>query len=181
MRYHSWEDIQVYEQGDTLCCVACGLGGGSLVNAAVLTATPVRARRNPRWPEEWNNDWESCQATASAMLGSNSIPSEFSSAKVMKQVAEEEIENFRADKIELGINFGQELKHQTKGGQEIGSCVACGNCLSGCPYNAKNSNDKTYITSAIQALTSTLIFIHFKYIALITAFLFHSSLGWMCS
>ncbi|XP_039122109.1 uncharacterized protein LOC120258737 [Dioscorea cayenensis subsp. rotundata] len=143
--------FQVYEQGDTLCCVACGLGGGSLVNAAVLTATPVRARRNPRWPEEWNNDWESCQATASAMLGSNSIPSEFSSAKVMKQVAEEEIENFRADKIELGINFGQELKHQTKGGQEIGSCVACGNCLSGCPYNAKNSNDKTYITSAIQA------------------------------
>lgn len=141
---------QIYEQGDSLCCVACGLGGGSLVNAGVLAPTPIRTRRSLEWPEEWNKDWEACQETALTMLGSNNIPFEFSSAKVMKQVVEEDIEDCKADPMKLSINFGQESMVQTKGAQDTGSCLACGNCLSGCPYNAKNSIDKTYISSAIQ-------------------------------
>ncbi|KAI3749923.1 hypothetical protein L2E82_20544 [Cichorium intybus] len=35
--------------------------------------------------------------------------------------------------------------------KELGSCIACGNCLAGCPYNAKNSTDKTYLISAVEA------------------------------
>ena len=34
--------------------------------------------------------------------------------------------------------------------QQMNSCLACGNCLAGCP-DAKNSTDKNYIISAVQA------------------------------
>ncbi|KAJ6361854.1 hypothetical protein OIU78_002296 [Salix suchowensis] len=44
-------------QEDSLAAVACGLGGGSLVNAGVMLPTPTRARRNPKWPKEWEMDW----------------------------------------------------------------------------------------------------------------------------
>ncbi|XP_020262326.1 uncharacterized protein LOC109838281 [Asparagus officinalis] len=77
------------------------------------------------------------------MLGAQSIPVDFPNARVMKQIAEEEIEDCRPDPIKLSINFGQ-------GSQQTGSCLACGNCLSGCPYNAKNSTDKNYLASAVQ-------------------------------
>uniref|UniRef100_A0A6N2MQ01 DUF7148 domain-containing protein n=1 Tax=Salix viminalis TaxID=40686 RepID=A0A6N2MQ01_SALVM len=39
----------LHEQKDSLAAVACGPGGGSLVNAGVMLPTPIRARRNPKW------------------------------------------------------------------------------------------------------------------------------------
>ncbi|XP_039066170.1 uncharacterized protein LOC120211760 [Hibiscus syriacus] len=35
--------------------------------------------------------------------------------------------------------------------QNLDTCIACVNCLAGCPYNAKNSTDKNYLESATQA------------------------------
>ncbi|KAK7842865.1 hypothetical protein CFP56_013311 [Quercus suber] len=59
--------LNVHEQNDSVAVVACGLGGGSLVNAGVTVPTPVRARRNPKWPKEWERDWDICEASAAAM------------------------------------------------------------------------------------------------------------------
>ena len=82
----------MYEQDDSLAAVACGLGGGSLVNAGVMIPTPIRARRNSKWPKEWEKDWEICEASASAMLRIQSIPVKFPIAKTMEEIAEREIE-----------------------------------------------------------------------------------------
>ncbi|GFZ09221.1 hypothetical protein Acr_20g0010290 [Actinidia rufa] len=60
--------FQVHGQDDSLAAVECGLGGGLLVNAEVMLPTPIRARRNPKWPKEWERDWKICEASASAML-----------------------------------------------------------------------------------------------------------------
>ncbi|KAA8518556.1 hypothetical protein F0562_016030 [Nyssa sinensis] len=38
----------------------------------------------------------------------------------------------------------------------MSSCLACGNCLAGCPYNAKNSTDRNYLVSAIQSVVKNL-------------------------
>ncbi|KAF8397919.1 hypothetical protein HHK36_016844 [Tetracentron sinense] len=144
--------FQVYEQDDSVAVVACGLGGGSLVNAGVMVPTPVRARRNPKWPKEWEKDWEVCEASASAMLRLQSVPLEFPNAKVMGEIAEEEIEESGLNSMKLSVNFElEEAPPGSRGSQQMGSCLACGNCLSGCPYNAKNSTDKNYLASAIQA------------------------------
>lgn len=144
--------FQVYEQGDSLAAVACGLGGGSLVNAGVMLPTPVRARRNPKWPKEWERDWNNCEASAAAMLRIQSVPVRFPVAKVMGGIANGEIEDSSEDLMKLSINFDfEEPPSNLMKPQQIGSCLACGNCLAGCPYNAKNSTDKNYILSAIQA------------------------------
>ncbi|KAL5725461.1 hypothetical protein ACHQM5_008603 [Ranunculus cassubicifolius] len=61
----------------------------------------------------------------------------------------EEIEEYSPSHIKLSINFDS-TGYQTNstGSQQANSCLACGNCLSGCPYNAKNSTDKNYLASA---------------------------------
>ncbi|KAJ0088491.1 hypothetical protein Patl1_32629 [Pistacia atlantica] len=144
--------FQLYEQGDSLAAIACGLGGGSLVNAGVMLPTPVRARRNPKWPKEWEWDWDSCEASAATMLRVQRAPVRFTVSKVMGEIADGQIEESCEDLVKLSINFDLEdpPPHLMKL-QQTGSCLACGNCLAGCPYNAKNSTDKNYILSAIQA------------------------------
>ncbi|KAI8562988.1 hypothetical protein RHMOL_Rhmol03G0078900 [Rhododendron molle] len=144
--------FQVYEQDDSLAAVACGLGGGSLINAGVMLPTPLRARRNPKWPKEWERDWESCEASASAMLRVQSVPTKFPNAKVMEQIVGEEFEETGHGSVKLSVTFDIEDKpNRSPENQGMGSCLACGNCLAGCPYNAKNSTDKTYLASAVQA------------------------------
>ncbi|GMI65940.1 hypothetical protein HRI_000263300 [Hibiscus trionum] len=144
--------FQVYEENDSLAAAACGLGGGSLVNAGVMVPTPVRARRNPKWPKEWEREWDSCQASAATMLRIQSVPIQFPVAKVMEEIGVGELQGIVPDSLKLSMNFDVEdsasrlPKHQISD-----TCIACGNCLSGCPYNAKNSTDKNYLVSATQA------------------------------
>ncbi|XP_070663185.1 uncharacterized protein [Malus domestica] len=151
--------IQVYEQNDSVAVVGCGLGGGSLVNAGVMMPTPVRARRHPKWPKQWEKNWDSCEASAAAMLKVQSLPDKFSVAKVLEDHITSE-ETFETP-VKLTMNFDLEdgqrplsNNNPIKKVQQMSSCLACGNCLSGCPYNAKISNDKTYLLSAIQACRS---------------------------
>ncbi|MCL7024984.1 hypothetical protein MKW94_011989 [Papaver nudicaule] len=119
--------FQLHVQDDSVAAVACGLGGGSLINAGVMIPTPVRVRRSPKWPKEWERDWDVCEAAASAMLRAQSIPGEFSNAKVMKEIAEEEIEECYPNLLKLSINFNAE---DSQSSTKMGSCLACGNCLS---------------------------------------------------
>jgi ferredoxin len=140
--------------------VACGLGGGSLVNAGVMIPAPVRARRHPKWPKEWERNWESCEASAAAMLKIQSVPLKFPSAKILEEVAYGKIGETFDTSVKLSMNFDIE-EPITKGmkAPPRGSCLACGNCLSGCPYNAKSSTDKNYILSAIQACLNVLCYL----------------------
>ncbi|KAK2655580.1 hypothetical protein Ddye_008632 [Dipteronia dyeriana] len=89
--------LQLYEQGDSVAAVACGLGGGSLVNAGVMMPTPIRVRRNPKWPKDWEGEWNSCEASAATMLRIQSIHVRFPNAKVVGDIAIEEIENCSED------------------------------------------------------------------------------------
>ncbi|XP_023885974.2 uncharacterized protein LOC111998097 [Quercus suber] len=144
--------FQVYEQNDSLAAVACGLGGGSLVNAGVMLPTPVCARRNPKWPKEWEGDWDHCEASAVAMLRTQSIPIKFPAAKVLGEIVDEQIANLFETSVKLSMNFDLEKSMaNSMTPQQIDSCLALGNCLAGCPYNAKSSTDKNYLVSAIQA------------------------------
>ncbi|XP_025015102.2 uncharacterized protein LOC8263201 isoform X1 [Ricinus communis] len=143
--------FQVYEQNDSVAAVACGLGGGSLVNAGVMLSTPVRARRNSKWPKAWEKDWDICEASAVAMLRVQSIPVRFPIAKVMQKIAEGDDKETPASLLKLSVNFDVEgSPSNAMTPQQKSSCVACGNCISGCPYDAKNSTDKNYLLSAVQ-------------------------------
>lgn len=152
--------VQMYDQNDSLAAVACGLGGGSLVNAGVMMPAPVRARRHPKWPKQWERNWGSCESSAADMLRIQSLPVKFPSAKILEEVADGE--TFETS-IKLSVNFDIEepITNGTKRPQ-MGSCLACGNCLSGCPYNAKISTDKNYLFSAIQACLNVFLLVLFN-------------------
>ncbi|MBA0734700.1 hypothetical protein Gogos_018596 [Gossypium gossypioides] len=144
--------FQVYEQNDSLAAMACGLGGGSLVNARVMVPTPVRTRRSSKWPKEWETDWDSCEASAATMMRIQSVPLQFPIAKIMKQIDVVEVEHMVQDSIKLSMNFDiEDSSSRLPKHQNMDTCIGCGNCLAGCPYNAKNSTDKNYLASAIQA------------------------------
>lgn len=117
------------------------------MNAGVMVPTPVRARRHPKWPKEWERNWDNCEASAAAMLKAQSIPVKFPIAKVMEEVSNGEIGETFDTSVKLSVNFDPEEPLA----DAMGTCLACGNCLSGCPYNAKSSTDKNYLRSAIQA------------------------------
>lgn len=122
------------------------------MNAGIMWSTPVCARKNSKWPKEWECDWDSCEASAAAMLGIQNIPVRFPIAKIMKQIVGDETEEeYCEDSLKLSMNFDFEELPTSVKFQNMGCCVACGNCLAGCPYNVKNSTDKNYLLSAIQA------------------------------
>ncbi|EYU35521.1 hypothetical protein MIMGU_mgv1a023959mg, partial [Erythranthe guttata] len=145
----------VHIEDDSLAATACGLGGGSLVNAGVMLPTPARARRDPRWPKPWEKDWDLYVGSASEMLRVQNIPFEFQNSKIMQQVIDhnEYEKNIHSNPMKLSMSFDIEehVSESRKSLETSGNCLACGNCLSGCPYNAKNSTDKTYLISAIQS------------------------------
>ncbi|XXG62726.1 hypothetical protein AAC387_Pa05g1039 [Persea americana] len=143
--------FQLYEQGNSVVGVVCGLGGGSLANMGQMVSTPVRTKKDPRWPKDWQKDWEAHETLALTMLNPQDPPVEFASAKALKAEAEE-IEESNPTPIKQTINFNSiNDPGNVKGTTQLDQCVAYGNCMSGCPYNAKNSNDKNYIALAIEA------------------------------
>lgn len=138
---------QLHDQGDSFAGVICGLGGGSVANAGLMVPTPTRVKKDSRWPKEWQKNWEACEARAMSMVNPQENPVVFATARAMT-AASEEIEESSPSLMKQSVNFTQEKEPDSKG---LEPCVACGNCLSGCPYNAKRSNDKSYIALAIQA------------------------------
>lgn len=128
------------------------------MNAGVMVPTPVLVRRDPNWPKEWERDWNFCESAATAMLKVQSIPIKFPSAKVLEEIVDEEIEGCFESSLNLSINFDIE-ESLSNSSQQWGNCLACGNCLAGCPYNAKSSTDKNYLLTAIQVFFP----LHFNY------------------
>ncbi|KAL7585591.1 hypothetical protein Lser_V15G42226 [Lactuca serriola] len=144
--------FQIHKEHDSVAVTVCGLGGGSLVNAGVMLPTPVRARRNPKWPKEWESNWKSCEASASSMLNIQSVPVKFPNAKTMEKLMVGDEFKETSTSLKVSINFDvEEQGDHFKRPKETGSCIACGNCVAGCPYNAKNSTDKNYLFSAVEA------------------------------
>lgn len=122
------------------------------MNGGVILSTTARARRDPRWPESWKKDWDRYEATASDMLKAQSLQVKFQNSKILEGVMSGEYDKETNDSMKLSMNIEIERS------QETGSCLACGNCLAGCPYNAKNSTDKTYLVSAVKVCLSLSIF-----------------------
>ncbi|XP_024526945.1 uncharacterized protein LOC112345107 [Selaginella moellendorffii] len=138
---------EVHSHGDSVALVGSGLGGGSLVNAGIIVPTPKRARMHPNWPSEWQEDWDLYEAKSHSILEPEEILHEAPKSKVLDKIANE-IEDAARDSMKLTISFNQK---KNAAGVTQNECISCGNCLSGCRYNAKSSTDKNYLELAAQA------------------------------
>jgi len=130
-----------------------GVGGGSLVYAAVLLEPGQAFYQDPAWSKlgiDWKSELQPHYQTAARMLGRATV----SQIDVMDLHLQRTADVLGAGSsfgpVPLGVYFGEPGVTQPDpyfGGEglERMGCKFCGGCLTGCQYNAKNSLDKNYL------------------------------------
>lgn len=129
-----------------------GVGGGSLVYANTLPKPKSAFYKTGSWAnlEDWEKDLAPHYEVAWKMLGAAVNPNLQDSDLALKALAKNigKEKNFEATKV--SVFFGEPEITVTdpffngKGPERTG-CRFCGGCMTGCPYNAKNSLDKNYL------------------------------------
>jgi len=143
---------------DVLIFHGAGVGGGSLVYANTLLTPPDEAFRDPRWPssEDWRAKLAPHYRTARFMLGAVESPRVFPGDELLKQAAEDMVgREVPLERHTVGVYFGEadrEVADPFFGGEGPArkGCNLCGDCMTGCKNNAKNTLDKNYLYLAEQ-------------------------------
>jgi cholesterol oxidase len=117
-----------------------GVGGGSLVYAAVLLRPRDTFWAHPAWRAA-GTDWAGALAphfdAAEGLLGVARNPLHGRQDTWLRAAAE---------RLGVADTYGPVPQ-----GIDFAACTACGRCLSGCDVGAKNSLDRTYLAAAERA------------------------------
>jgi len=128
-----------------------GVGGGSLVYANTLPQPKDAFFQAPSWSAlaEWKKELAPHYDTARRMLGATVNPLRTLPDDIIQQVGKElGREDFQPTTV--AVYFGQsgvtvpDPYFQGEGPERTG-CNACGGCMTGCRFNAKNTLDKNYL------------------------------------
>lgn len=122
---------------DVVVVSGVGVGGGSLVYAAVLIDPPAPALQSLGWTRtghDWPRELVPHLATAAAMLGRQVNPQRGQQDQWLREAAE---------LMGVGDTWGP-----TPQGIDFNACIGCGQCITGCPHGAKNGVDLTYLAQA---------------------------------
>lgn len=139
-----------------------GVGGGSLVYANTLYQPPDTFYADPQWSHitDWKAELEPYYDQARRMLGVTTYPGTTPADEVMRSVAEDMGIGDTYSPTPVGVFFGDE---NTKRGARVSdpyfggagpqrrACTHCGECMTGCRHNAKNTTVKNYLYLAEQA------------------------------
>ena len=138
---------------DLMAIRGIGVGGGSLVYAAVLLEPRDEIFADPSWSRlgiDWRNELKPHYQTARKMLGVEVNPDFGTMDKYLQMTAAAMHSSDTFGPVSQGIYFGQSGVEQPdpyfegKGPPRRG-CERCGNCIAGCAHNAKNTLDKNYL------------------------------------
>ena len=130
-----------------------GVGGGSLVYAAVLLRPKEAFFRDPAWAGlgvDWQQELDAPYDTASKMLGVVDNPDHGKMDDWLQATADSMGAAETFGPVPQGILFGaagQRVDDPFFGGAGPSrtACTRCGRCLTGCADGAKNSLDKNYL------------------------------------
>jgi cholesterol oxidase len=141
---------------DCLVLSGAGVGGGSLVYANTLYEPLPAFYQDPQWRDitDWRDELAPFYDQAERMLGVVANPLRTPSDDVMEKVADELGVGDTFHPTPVGVFFGR--ADQTPGvrapdpyfggaGPERNACLACGECMTGCRHNAKNTLVKNYL------------------------------------
>ncbi|CAG5081657.1 GMC oxidoreductase [Parvicella tangerina] len=134
-----------------------GVGGGSLVYANTLPTPKRNFFTTGSWAKlkDWESELEPYYRKARTMLGATTNPRLFDSDKRMKDLARAIGKEDAFSPTEVAVYFGDQQNtvkdpfFNGKGPDRKG-CNFCGQCMTGCPHNAKNTLDKNYLYLAQQ-------------------------------
>ena len=129
-----------------------GVGGGSLVYANTLYEPLDAFYSDPQWESitDWRNELAPHFVTAKSMLGVVTNPLDTPADDIMRSVARSLGVANTFQPTPVGVFFGDpgvEVDDPFFGGAgpARSGCTACGNCMVGCRFNAKNTLDKNYL------------------------------------
>ncbi len=141
---------------DCLILSGAGVGGGSLVYANTLYEPLPAFYTDPAWRDitDWRAELAPYYDQAKRMLGVVSNPLHTPADEVMRQVAEQMGvgETFRPTPV--GVFFGGPESRPAQAeadpffggeGPDRNPCRNCGECMTGCRHNAKNTLVKNYL------------------------------------
>lgn len=135
-----------------------GVGGGSLVYAAVLLKPKDKFYKDRLWSSlgiDWKQEMAPYYDTASAMLGVVPNPGRGTMDSYLEKTAKEMGTAHTFAPTPMGVYFNPsgwmapDPFFKGKGPVRAG-CRLCGECLTGCTRGAKNSLDKNYLYLARQ-------------------------------
>ena len=144
---------------DCLILSGAGVGGGSLVYANTLYEPLDAFYRDPSWSHitDWRTELAPYYDQAKRMLGVVENPLRTPADKVMKQVADEMGVSETFHPTPVGVFFGGRAGERVAdpyfggAGPDRNACKACGECMTGCRHNAKNTLVKNYLYLAEHA------------------------------
>ncbi|MFN8193418.1 MAG: GMC family oxidoreductase [Nocardioidaceae bacterium] len=146
---------------DCLILSGAGVGGGSLVYANTLYEPLPAFYDDPQWKDitDWRAELAPYYDQAKRMLGVVENPLHTPSDEVMRQVAVEMGCEDTFHPTPVGVFFGGpgQPSHRTVAdpffggaGPDRNPCKNCGECMTGCRHNAKNTLVKNYLYLAEQ-------------------------------
>jgi cholesterol oxidase len=146
---------------DCLILAGAGVGGGSLVYANTLYEPLDAFYRDPSWSHitDWKAELAPYYDQAKRMLGVVEYAFHTPSDEVMEKVATDMGVGETFHPTPVGVFFGGPEAPGSKvedpyfggAGPERNTCLNCGECMTGCRHNAKNTLVKNYLYLAEQA------------------------------
>ncbi|MER5266278.1 GMC family oxidoreductase [Actinosynnema sp. NPDC002837] len=133
---------------DVLVLSGAGVGGGSLVYANTLYEPPEAFYRDRQWAHitDWRSELAPHYDQASRMLGVTGNPRTTAADRVLRAVAEEMGVGETYHRSRVGVHFGAPGDPFFGGvGPTRSPCTHCGQCMTGCRHNAKNTLVKNYL------------------------------------
>ena len=147
---------------DCMIVAGAGVGGGSLVYANTLYEPLDAFYRDPSWAHitDWKDELAPYYDQAKRMLGVVDYPHRTPSDEVMEKVATDMGVGDTFHPTPVGVFFGgpgqtpaDEVADPYFGGAgpDRNPCRNCGECMTGCRHNSKNTLVKNYLYLAEQA------------------------------
>lgn len=143
---------------NVLILSGAGVGGGSLVYANTLYRPSQQFFDDPHWSgiTDWGDELAPHYDQASRMLGVVVNPLRTPADDAMETVAHQMGVGHTFGPAPVGVYFGQpgvavEDPYFGGLGPSRSGCTACGACMTGCRYGAKNTLTKNYLYLAEQA------------------------------
>ncbi|MFM9134979.1 MAG: FAD-dependent oxidoreductase [bacterium] len=144
---------------DVVVLAGAGVGGGSLIYANTLYVPPKRFFEDRQWAHitDWAEELAPYYDQASRMLGVVTNPTMTPSDLVMKAVADDMGVGHTFRMTPVGVYFGDGPGVTSPDpffggvGAARTGCTECGECMTGCRHNAKNTMPKNYLGLAEQA------------------------------
>ncbi|MCU1642692.1 MAG: putative cholesterol oxidase [Nocardia sp.] len=147
---------------DTFVMSGAGVGGGSLVYANTLYEPPEKFYGDRQWGHitDWRTELAPHYNQAKRMLGVTVNPATTPSDRVLLEVADEMGIADTYQRTPVGVFFGgpgrrpgEDVPDPFFGGAGPArrTCTHCGECMTGCRHNAKNTLVKNYLYLAEKA------------------------------